>query len=130
MRRKEHCEHLKCSHGIASHDDEQRAVQDSVRVVAPAGGAKMIRLERGARIVGGLWPEMRASIPDSVHSSDWDRCRVYIWAWVWSMRRAGKDVSVEFVVSVSSLRNASRWLPLSVLILFGFVTKHGCLIPC
>ena len=107
VRHNEHYKHLRCSHGIVSHDDEQWAVQDSVRVVMPSGATKVIRIKKGTQIVDGLWPEMRASIPDSVHTSDWDRCRVYIWAWVWSMRRAGKDALVEFGKSVTGLRNAS-----------------------
>eukprot|EP00959_Pyramimonas_sp_CCMP1952_P092584 1937716-Pyramimonas_sp.AAC.1 len=38
-----------------------------------------------------LRPEMRSSIPDAVHSKDWERCRGYIWSWIWKMRRVGKD---------------------------------------
>ena len=102
-----HYKHLKCSHGIVSRDSDEWAVQDSVRVVGHAGGVKIIRLKKGTQIVDGLWPEMRSSIPDSVHSSDWGRCRVYLWAWIWGMRRAGKDALVEFGKSVSSLRKAS-----------------------
>ncbi|CAK0820409.1 unnamed protein product [Prorocentrum cordatum] len=95
-----HYKHLKLSHGIVSHDAEQWAVVDRVRVVRPNGRTETLHLKKGTQCCDGLWPEMRDSIPDSVHTSDWERCRSYLWAWVWRMRRSGNDLLQEFGQSV------------------------------
>ena len=72
-----HYKHLKLSHGIVSHDAEQWATVDTVRIVCPDGRRTTLSLKKGTQVVDGLWPEMRSSIPNSAHSSDWERCRSY-----------------------------------------------------
>lgn len=103
-----HYKHLKLSHGIVSHDAEQWATVDTVRVVRPDGRTVRVTLKKGAQVVDGLWPEMRGSIPHSVHSSDWERCSSYAWCWVWRMRRAGKDLLQEFGQTVRAERDGAR----------------------
>ena len=92
----EHYKHLQLSHGIVSHDAEQWATVSRVRVISPDGKRKTLALKKGTQVVDGLWPELRSSIPDPVSSTDWERCSDYMWAWVWSMRRARCDLLVEF----------------------------------
>ena len=99
--------HLKLPHGIVSHDAEQWAVVDRVRVVRPNGRTETFHLKKGTQCCDGLRPEMRDSIPDSVHTSDWDRCRAYLWAWVWRMRRSGKDLLREIVHALRATRDGS-----------------------
>ena len=96
--------HLNISHGIVSHTAEQWAEVDRVQVVHPSGQVRWKAIKKGTQQVDGLWPELRASIPDSVHTSDWARCRTYMWSWVWRMRRVGLDNLVEFGKLLSRLR--------------------------
>lgn len=101
-------QHLNISHGIVSHDDEQWAVPDKLKVVTPAGRTKTIALKKGTQCVDGAWPEVRGSIPHAVHTSDWERCQAYIWAWVWKSRRQGKDLLQEFGAQLGKLRRQRR----------------------
>ncbi|CAK0853865.1 unnamed protein product, partial [Prorocentrum cordatum] len=105
VRFKMHYQHLKLSHGIVSHDAEKWTVVDRVRVVRPNGRTEATHLKIGTQYCDGLWPEMRHSIPDSVHTSDWERCRSYLSAWVWRMRRSGNDLLQEFGQSVRRERD-------------------------
>ena len=107
-RHNEHYAHLKLSHGIVSHDAEQWAVVDKVKVVEPDGKVKVVALKKGTQVVDGLWPELRGSIPDAVNSKDWDRCLSYMWCWIWRMRRPSTDLLVEFGKTVSKLRKSRR----------------------
>lgn len=104
QRFKTHYRRLKLSHGIVSHSAEQWATVGKVKVITPQGVHKTIKLKKGTQVVDGMWPEMRSSIPDSVHTSDWERCKDYIWAFVWRMRRAGQDPFAEFGKLCASLR--------------------------
>ena len=68
---------LKLSHVIVSHKAEQWAAVDKVLCIGPRGARKTIQLKKGTQLVDGLWPELRESIPDPVHTRDWDRRRKY-----------------------------------------------------
>ena len=96
--------HLEVSHGIVSHSAEQWSEKDKVKVITPNGATKTIRLKKGTQCVDGLWPEMRGSIPHAVHTGDWERCRSYIWSWVWSTRHSGKDLLRELGHLLGDLR--------------------------
>ena len=99
-----HYKHLALSHGIVSHDAEEWVSVGRIKVVRPNGRAEWISIKKGTQIVDGLWPEMRSSIPDAVRSTDWARCRSYIWSWVWRMRRTGQDSLPEFGKAVRDAR--------------------------
>ncbi len=86
----EHYKHLNLSHGIVSHNAEEWAVAASVRVVGSDGRTRTVALQKGTQVVDGQWPELRGSIPDSAHSTDWDRCREYMWSFIWRMWRHGR----------------------------------------
>lgn len=101
---KMHYSKLKLSHGIVSHSAEQWATVGRVKVIAPSGATKTIKLKKGTQVVDGMWPEMRSSIPDAIHTTDWERCREYIWAFVWRMRRTGLDPFEQFGEVCRSLR--------------------------
>ena len=103
-----HYKHLKLSHGIVSHDAEQWATVDTVRVVRSDGRTVKVTLKKGTQVVDGLWPEMRGSIPHSVRRSDWGRCSSYAWCWYWRTRRAGKDLLREFGKTVRAERDGAR----------------------
>jgi hypothetical protein len=82
VRHNRHYKRLNLSHGVVSHSAEQWAVVHSVKVVTETGKIKVIKLKKGTECADGVWPEMRGSIPNSVHTSDWERCQSYIWSWV------------------------------------------------
>ena len=104
-RYRRHYESLKLSHGVVSHDAEQWSVVDSVKVITPNGHYRTRRLKKGTQIVDGLWPELRASIPDAIHTTDWENCRSYMWSWIWRMRRTSKDLLTGFGELLYRLRN-------------------------
>ena len=66
---------LKLSHVIVSHKAEQWATVDKVQCIGPRGARKTTKLKKGTQVVDGLWPELRGSMPDPVHTRDWSRCR-------------------------------------------------------
>ena len=60
---------------VVSHKAAQWAAVDRVQYIGPRGARRTIKLKKGTQVVDGLWPELRGSMPDSVHTRDWDRCR-------------------------------------------------------
>ncbi len=78
-----------------------------VKVIDSTGKSSWVPLKKGTQVVDGLWPEMRESIPDSVHTSDWPRCQDYIWSWVWRMRRPGLCLMTEFGNGLREIRSSA-----------------------
>ena len=75
QRYEKHYKELKLSHVVVSHKAGQRAGVDKVQCIGPRGARRTIKLKKGTQVVDGLWPELRGSMPDPVHTRDWDRCR-------------------------------------------------------
>ena len=78
-------------HGVVS-QKQKWCVVKKVAVHDEREKKRMIQLKHGPECADGAWAELKASFPNSLHSSDHERIASYIHSWAWRALRRGSDL--------------------------------------